>query len=135
VLAIELVITSRQFREDVPTRTPERTRQGTSAHSAPSDSSDNFNFYLGWWLALLIVWSIADPFAKLFGDPDLTLPTVHITRIAVEDGNPENSETTINKGSLLTHSEGFWYVFNNKGTLIAIPDAEVERVSVSPKSN
>jgi hypothetical protein len=43
----------------------------------------------------------------------------------------EISATTKTKGTLLTHTDGFWYVFNREGDLIAVPDDEVKTVRVS----
>jgi hypothetical protein len=37
------------------------------------------------------------------------------------------------EGKLLTHTEGFWYVFQN-GALIPIPDDKFERVQITPSS-
>lgn len=39
--------------------------------------------------------------------------------------------TTETQGNLLAHTEGFWYVFNSEGDLIAIPDDEVKSVRIS----
>jgi hypothetical protein len=55
---------------------------------------------------------------SLYSQPPM--PTVEITG------------TSKVEGALLTHTEGFWYVFNQDGELIAIPDDEVKTVRVSP---
>jgi hypothetical protein len=34
------------------------------------------------------------------------------------------------KGSLLAHAEGYWYVFNREGELIAIPDEDAKTVRI-----
>jgi hypothetical protein len=51
------------------------------------------------------------------------LPTAEITG---------SSET---QGKLLTHTEGFWYVFSREGELIAISDDEVKTVHVLRQKN
>lgn len=64
------------------------------------------------WLFLLGFASIA-----LLNEPPL--PSVEI------DG------ANVTEGKLLNHIDGFWYVFNEEGELVAIPDAEVKKVRVS----
>jgi hypothetical protein len=62
--------------------------------------------------------------------PDLPVATI------IRLGETE-SETSKLTGPLLTHTEGFWYVFategGRKGQLIAIPDSEIKTIRVRPK--
>ena len=34
------------------------------------------------------------------------------------------------KGQLLTHVDGYWYVFNQQGNLVAIPDGNVKAAEI-----
>jgi hypothetical protein len=40
----------------------------------------------------------------------------------------ETTETKTLQGALVTHTDRYWYFFNGKGELVAIPDAEVRTV-------
>jgi hypothetical protein len=73
-----------------------------------------------WWVGLAVfitVLYVGSAVNVAFSAPPL--PPVEI------------SATTETKGRLLAHTEGFWYVFNQEGDLIAIPDGEVKTVRVS----
>ena len=39
--------------------------------------------------------------------------------------------TSKTEGYLLVHSDGFWYLFDKEGDLLAIPDSEVKTVRIS----
>lgn len=45
------------------------------------------------------------------------------------------SKSSIAEGALLTHSEGFWYVFDSKGQLQAIPDDKAGSVLLVPEDD
>jgi heme/copper-type cytochrome/quinol oxidase subunit 4 len=59
----------------------------------------------------------------------LTEPTLPYADISAQKSHVD--------GNLLTHVDGFWYIFedegNHKGDLIAIPDAAVKKVQVHPR--
>jgi hypothetical protein len=44
----------------------------------------------------------------------------------------EISGTRPAEGKLVTHTDGFWYIFDSEGGLVAIPDIEVKTARVSP---
>lgn len=75
-----------------------------------------------YWFVVFFITNIAlilgaAILATLFVEPPL--PTVEITA---------TGET---RGTLLAHTDGFWYVFDQDGELISIPDAQVEVVRIT----
>jgi magnesium-transporting ATPase (P-type) len=84
-----------------------------------SNRADLFKGVLICWGGLLII-AVFQLF--LMRPP---LPKVEVTSEMVIPGMDQNP------AHLLTHTDGFWYVFNQDGALIAIPDAEVKSVQVT----
>jgi len=99
---------------------------------APESANDNLErFSLRWlwpgWSLILIVsagFYVLITFSVVMSDP--ALPSV------------EASGAKDMKGALLTHTDGFWYIFDvegeNKGELVALRDDQVETVTLSSNS-
>jgi hypothetical protein len=84
------------------------------------DESDKRKMYIfggGFALAATLGPTFLAAFLLAFvGDPPLP---------AVDVGGSQGTE-----GTLLTHVDGYWYVFEPKGTLVAVPDAHVTNVNI-----
>ena len=68
-------------------------------------------------VSLILIFIVAFIIAITRGVPPL--PTIQVT-----------AETNV-EGKLLTHVDRFWYVFDEQGILVALPDEEVTKVRIS----
>jgi hypothetical protein len=72
------------------------------------------------FISLLFLWLFAlGTLSAVYTGP--ALPTIEIT------------STYETRGTLLAHTDRFWYLFDQDGELIAIPDDAVKTVQVSPE--
>ena len=90
-----------------------------------------------WWL--LRQTTITDEDADKWARQGWDDPYVSAVSWGVVAGPPlptvEISATGETRGALLSHAEGFWYVFNREGELVAIPDSKVNTVRISSGSS
>jgi hypothetical protein len=65
------------------------------------------------------------------------LPKTKVTFLGTTDENtasaPGTEENKLLEGTLLTHSEGVWYIFDSKNVLQAIPDSQMKIIKVPPE--
>ena len=108
---------------------PPRSDAGQTTEVDPSKNAEDNKTARWWWVWLLVgivpyyVFAAVDVMGS-----DPALPDVDIT--GVQDKHDM-------QGALLTHTDGFWYVFDdegkNKGELTALRDDQVVTVKFSPE--
>ena len=125
VLALEIAAWALYFLGLVVLVVVYRVREGNwGFRMLGSDYEKGLVFSSTWWKKLL-------PYV-----PQLFLVVVLYSFPAAAAQDPPLPEirvdgTSNTEGYLLVHSDGFWYLFDKEGDLLAIPDSEVKTVRIA----